>query len=115
MERRQCSVFGGIRRVYYELLKSSQIVTGDLYREQIIHLSRVLHGKRPKYETRQHKVILFHDNAQPHVTELVKETLEALRWKVATPCGLFTRLCPFRLSLASIDGTRTCTGTLQFL
>ena len=79
MERRQCSVFGGIRRVYYELLKSSQIVTGDLYREQIIHLSRVLHGKRPKYETRQHKVILFYDNARTHVTKLVKETLEALR------------------------------------
>jgi len=28
MERRQSSIFGGIRRVYYELLKSDQRVTG---------------------------------------------------------------------------------------
>ena len=31
---------------------------------------------------RQHKVILLHDNARPHVTKAVKETLEALRWDV---------------------------------
>ena len=68
--------------VYHELLKSGQTLTGNLYWEQIIRLSRALHGKRPEYETRQHKVILFHDNAQPHVTELIKETLEALRWEV---------------------------------
>ena len=68
--------------VYHELLKSGQTVTGDLYREQIIRLSRALQGKRPEYETRQHKVILLHDNARPHVTKLVKETLEALRWEV---------------------------------
>jgi len=68
--------------VYHELLNSGQTVTGDLYREQIIRLSRALHGKRPEYETRQHKVILLHDNARPHVTKLVKETLETLRWEV---------------------------------
>ena len=68
--------------MYHELLKSDQTVTRDLYQEQIIRLSRALHGKRSKYETRQHKVILLHDNARPHVTKLVKETLEALRWEV---------------------------------
>ena len=31
---------------------------------------------------RQHKVILLHDNARPHVTKLVKEMLEALCWEV---------------------------------
>jgi len=65
--------------VYHELLKSGQTVTGDFCREQIIHLSRALHGKRPEYETRQHKVILLHDNARPHVTKLVKEMLETFR------------------------------------
>ena len=68
--------------VYHELLKSGQTVTGNLYREQIIRLSRALQEKRPEYETRQHKVILLHDNARPRVTKLVKEMLEALRWEV---------------------------------
>ena len=54
-----------------------------------------MHGKRPEYERRQHKVILLHDNARPHVTKLVKEMLEALRWEVLShaayspDCGSF--------------------------
>ena len=48
-----------------------------------IRLNRALNdGKRPEYETRQHKVILLHYNARPHITKLVEETLEALRWEV---------------------------------
>jgi hypothetical protein len=31
---------------------------------------------------RQLKVILFHDNAQPHLTYVVKETPETLGWEV---------------------------------
>ena len=100
--------------VYHELLKSSQTVTGDLCPEQIIRLCRALHGKRSEYETRQHKVILLHDNARPHITKLVKETLEALRWEVL-PHAAYPPNCPFRLSLVLIDGTRTCRRILQFL
>ena len=65
--------------IYHELLKPGQTITGDLYKERMIRLSRALHQKRPEHETRQHKVILLHDNARPHVTKAVKETLEALR------------------------------------
>ena len=81
--------------MYHELLKSDQTVTGDLYQEQIIRLSRALHGKRPEYVTRQHKVILLHDNARPHVTKLVKETLETLRWEVLTYAAYSPDCAPF--------------------
>jgi len=50
-----------------ELLKSSQTVSGDLYREQIIRLSRASHKKQPEYETRQHKMILLR-SASRHKT-----------------------------------------------
>jgi len=62
---------------YYEILKPGQTV--DLYQQQIIRLSQALREKRPEYGTRQHKEILLHGNARPHVTKAVKKTLEALR------------------------------------
>jgi len=80
--------------VYYEILKPDQTVTGDLYQQQLIHLSWALREKRPEYETRQHKVILLHDNARSHVTKAVKETLEALRWEVLPHAAYFPDCAP---------------------
>jgi len=68
--------------VYYELLKPSNSITGDRYRLQLIRLNRVLRKKRPEYEQRHDKVILFHDNARPHVAKVVKKYLEMLKWNV---------------------------------
>jgi len=45
-------------------------------------LSRALREKRPEYEQRHDKVILFHDNARPHVAKVVKKYLEMLKWDV---------------------------------
>jgi len=42
-------------------------------------------GKRPEYEQRHDKVILLHDNARPHVAEVVKKYLETLKWDVLSP------------------------------
>lgn len=38
--------------------------------------------KRPQFENRHDKVILLHDNARPHVTEVVKTYMEMLKWEV---------------------------------
>ena len=38
--------------------------------------------KRLEYEQRHGKVILFHDNARPHVAKVVKKYLEMLKWDV---------------------------------
>ena len=65
--------------VYYELLKPTETITGDLYRTQLMRLSRALKDKRPQYNERHDKVILQHDNARPHVAKVVKTYLE---WEV---------------------------------
>ncbi|KAG5327218.1 MOS1T transposase, partial [Pseudoatta argentina] len=56
--------------------------TGDRYRLQLVRLSRALKEKRPLYAQRHDKVILFHDNARPHVAKPVKTYLETLKWEV---------------------------------
>ena len=53
--------------VYYELLKPSETITGDLYRTQLMRLSRALKEKRPQLQERHDKVILQHDNARLHI------------------------------------------------
>ena len=68
--------------VYYELLKPNETITGDLYRKQLMRLSRALREKRPQYAERHDKVILQHDNARPHVAAVVKTYLETLKWEV---------------------------------
>ncbi|KAG5319625.1 MOS1T transposase, partial [Pseudoatta argentina] len=57
-------------------------ITGDRYRLQLMRLSRALKEKRPLYAQRHDKVILFHDNARPHVAKPVKTYLETLKWEV---------------------------------
>ncbi|VVC35246.1 Ribonuclease H-like domain,Winged helix-turn-helix DNA-binding domain [Cinara cedri] len=51
-------------------------------RRQLIRLSRALKEKRPETETRHDYVILQHDNARPHVAQVVKTYLETLKWDV---------------------------------
>ena len=47
-----------------------------------MRLGRALREKRPQYEQRHEKVILQHDNAQPHDAKPVKTYLETLKWEV---------------------------------
>lgn len=68
--------------VYYELLQPGETITGEVYRRQLMRLSRALKEKRPETVTRHNKVILQHDNARPHVAKPVKTYLETLKWEV---------------------------------
>ena len=68
--------------VYYELLKPGETVNTERYRQQMIDLNQALREKRPEYQKRQHKVILFHDNAPSHTAKPVKETIEAFSWEI---------------------------------
>ncbi|KAG5317803.1 MOS1T transposase, partial [Pseudoatta argentina] len=45
-------------------------------------LNHSLLEKRPEYRKRQHKIIFLHDNAPLYTAKPVRDTLEALSWKV---------------------------------
>ena len=60
--------------VYYELLKLSEIITGNRYRMQLLRLSRALKEKRLQYQERLDKIILQHDNTRPHVASPSRHT-----------------------------------------
>ena len=49
---------------------------------QLMRLSRALKEKRPWYQKRHDKVLLQHDNPQPHVARSVNIYLERLKWEV---------------------------------
>jgi len=102
MDGRPCSVFGEIRKVYYELLKPSETVNTECYRQQIINLNQALCEKRPKYQKRQHKVLL-HDNASSHTTKLVKETIEAFGWEILSHAVYSPDLAPITTYLHRWD------------
>ena len=70
--------------VYYKLLQPGTTINPQLYREQLTHLSLESQNKRPEYAKIHEKVIFQHDNARPHVAQLVQETLETLGWEVLT-------------------------------
>ena len=68
--------------VYYELLQPNETITAESYQQQLMQLSRALKFKRSQYAKKYDKVIFQHDNAQPHVAKVDKETLQALNWDV---------------------------------
>lgn len=68
--------------LYYELLQPGQTITGDRYKQQLLKLNGALQEKRPEWAKRHGKVIFLHDNARPHVSKPVKETLDELGWDV---------------------------------
>ena len=68
--------------LYYELLKPGETVTGKYYSLQLNHLAEKIQEKRP-YTGRGHRpVILQHNNAKPHRSSVVYQTIKKLRWEV---------------------------------
>lgn len=72
------------------------------------YLNRTSNQKRPLRTQRKRKVILLNDNARPHVTKAVKDTLSALQniWKIL-PHAAYSPDCILD-SLISIDAARPC-------
>jgi len=90
--------------VYHELLKPSEIITGNLCQKQLMCLSRALKDKRPQYNGRHDKMILQYGNAQSHVANLVKIYLETLKWQVL-PHPLYSPdIAPYHLFRSMAHG-----------
>ena len=96
-------MFGGTRRVYYELLKLGETVNTKRY-QQLIDLNHSLLKKRPEYQKRQHKVIFLHDNAPSYMVKPVRDTLEALSWEVLPHAAYSPDLAPFDYHLFALIG-----------
>lgn len=80
--------------VVYELLKSGQTITGDLYWEQIIRFeSSTKTDQNTKRDST--KWFCFITTASHH--KICQGNVRSTSLGSATSCGLFTRLCPFRL------------------
>ena len=90
--------------IYYELLEPKQIVTANLYSQQLMRLSLALETKRPYRDKGKRNVILLHDNARPQCCDMSENDREP-RLGSLTPPGVFTRLGSFRLLFVSVYGS----------
>ena len=68
-------MFGGIKRLYYDLLKPGKNVNADCYQNQIVKLKKYLVAKRLELANRHGKVIILLDNAPAHTSKGVKRCL----------------------------------------
>lgn len=68
--------------IYYEILKNNERVDAKRYQLQLIKMRQALHEQRPEYAHRHETVLLQHDNARPHVSILVKNTIADFGWEV---------------------------------
>ena len=61
------------------MLERNATVNKELYIAQLRRVNEAMRLKRPD---RQGQVILLHDNARPHVAQVVKTALQELEWEV---------------------------------
>jgi len=66
----------------YDLLQTGDTVNADRYKHQMQRLNEEINLKRPFMDKGRCPVKLLHDNAKPHITRLVKDTLVLLDWEV---------------------------------
>ena len=71
--------FGGI--IHWELLPPKQTVTSVVYCEQLDRVHHKLVESRPSLVNRK-GVILLHDNARPHVSNMTQDKICELGWEV---------------------------------
>ena len=77
--------------VHWETLERNATVNKELYIHQLHCVNEAIRLKRPH---RQGQTILLHDNARPHVAQVVKAALQELEWEVLQHQPYFPDLAP---------------------
>ena len=75
-----CVWWTGCQVVHYELLPTGQMITGDLYLQQLEQVQQALCQKKPALVNR-YGVLFLHDNTRPHVAQVVRDTIQQLGWE----------------------------------
>ncbi|UYV60623.1 hypothetical protein LAZ67_1001697 [Cordylochernes scorpioides] len=77
--------------LYWEMLERNATVNTDLYIAQLHRVNEAIQQKRPN---RQGQIILLHDNARPHVAQVIKAALQELEWEVLQHSSYSPDLAP---------------------
>jgi len=95
--RRFCSMSGGIGKVccITELLQPNETIMTDRYQQQLTNLNDALEVKRPFTGQGRRKVILFHDNAPPHVAKATQDHIFALGRELFLHAAYNPDMAPF--------------------
>ena len=76
--------------MHWEMLERNVMVNKELYIAQLNRVNEVIQLKRPH---RQGQTILLYNNAGPHVAQVIKATLQELKWEGLQHSGVFSRPC----------------------
>ena len=77
--------------VDWEMLERNATVNKELYIAQLHRVNEAIRLKRPH---RQGQTIFLHDNARPHVAQVVKAALQELKWEVLQHLPYSPELAP---------------------
>ncbi|GBN15611.1 Mariner Mos1 transposase [Araneus ventricosus] len=97
--------------VYHELVKSCETGNSGRCQQQIVNLNQTLIVKRPLWASRPGKMILLHDNASPHASKPVKDTLRSCQGSI-TPPAVFARIRTVRFSHVPVNDPHTVSAEL---
>ena len=77
--------------VHWEMLERNAMVNKELYIAQLHCVNEAIRLKRPH---QQGQTILLHDNARPHVAQVIKAALQELKWEVLQHLPYSSDLAP---------------------
>lgn len=67
--------------IHYELFKSGEAITVNIYCQQLKRLKEKFKEKRPALINRK-QIILYHNNARPHTPSITREQIRKLNWEI---------------------------------